>query len=281
MSKNRESDNIVFDDIANRIVVEISPDATPQKQNFSKDNFELAELLTSLKSFNKSILEVRQQIGLDKPLPYPKSPTIENVVELFFNKSITDEARGILKNWAKELREKYRLSENWGISFRIAVLTNILPAPPSETVGIHLPKNLSPNKKEALVGLAMGKVNEGKVLEYPAIYFTRQFSIDELKRWINDNKSLVRALQSKLPKERRLRRKHHTLFWGQMAWMYKKNGMKSWTHMSKKLQELLDSKQKDNENNNEDFPGDNAPEPGELRKHYVRFIRFLRELESS
>lgn len=279
MGKKQIGDNIVFNNIDNRVVVEISPEVTPQKQNLSKDNFRLAELLTLLRSFNKSILKVRQEINLNKLLPYPKKPSVINVVKIFSNKRIDNKAKEILEKWAKELRKKYRLPENWDIPFEIAALTNILPVPPTEAIGIHLPKGFYLNEREIIVGFNKGIIRKGTVLEYPAIYFTSSVSIDKLKRWINENKSLIRAVQDKLPKEKKLRRKRKTLFWGQVAWIYRKSGM-TWARISRKIEKWMESMQEIDYNENKDIIGDAPPGPEELKKYYTRFVDSLRRLET-
>lgn len=256
-------DSIVFEDFENRVDIKLSPEITAERQNYSRSNYSFAELLSWSKSFYKS-------------LQYPQNPTVENVVNLLFSNAITREKREIVKNCAKELKEKYALPENWEFSFEIAALTNVLLVPPSELIRIHLPRYFYPsqrNRNDSALGLAGRIVGEWKILEYPAIYFTRQVTIDELKHWINKNKSLIRAIQYKLPKEKKLKRERKTLFWGQVAWILKLDGIHSWSKMVKMIERLIDNNRKESitQADSEHFE-DIAPEPQELEKYYNRFV---------
>lgn len=266
--------------IDNLVSVVISPEVTPQQQNLSEDNFRFAELLTSLESFNEALSDVRRLIELHELLSYPRNPNIESVADLFFHKPITDKRRAVLRDWAKELRVKYNLPKSWDVPFQIAAITNVLPAPPKDSIGLHLPENFLPDVTRVSNDTSNTKVNIGRVLEYPAIYFTRQVSIDELKLWINDNKDLIRAIQQRLPENKKVRREPKTLLWGHIAWICRKGGIKSWTRISEKLQTWLNSKYEECEEI-DDYLGEYAPSPGEIKKYHDRYVESLSKLEAS
>ena len=115
------------------------------------------------------------------------------------------------------------------------------------------------------------------LIKYPGIYFTYNTSIDELKKWINKNKNLIRAIQAKLPKKRHIKRTDKSLYWGQTVWILKQDGVSSWSKMSKIIEGFIQKALREDPN---ELDYDQAPEPTELEKYYNRFLKSLSSIKS-
>jgi hypothetical protein len=119
-----------------------------------------------------------------------------------------------------------------------------------------------------------------RITSFPGIYFTRQVSIDELKKWINKNRDIIRAIQYKLPKQKIIKRNQRTLFWGQVAWILKQDGINSWAKMRDYIDKM--NKEKPFVKEEESDPVfDPLPTEIDLAKYYTYFVESLKQLSHS
>ncbi len=278
--KNANED-FVFEDFDKELVLKWSPDIKSAK-DFDKSNYVLAQLLTWSKSFNIAILEARNQLDIVLQA-YPKDPTPENLAELYRDMLLSDNKKAAFDKRARAITEDFRITENWILSVELAILTGTLLVPSKDSIKVHLPDYFYP-EDNTTKGLAnkIAMMREGApVTHYPAIYFTRRVTVDELKRWINENKSAIRAMQFKLPKPQKIKRGEKTLFWGYVAWLLKRDGFKSWAKMTKAIEQMINRQRAEFKSHQGDHYTDIAPEPVELEKYYNRFMTSLKKLQPS
>jgi hypothetical protein len=163
----------------------------------------------------------------------------------------------------------------------------ILVPPKTIPIQVHIP-DYEPIKEEELKTLSSILSSPSitrarklmRITSYPSIYFTQKVTIDELKKWIDKNKKLVRIIQNRLPVRRIIKRNDKTLFWGQIAWIYKQDGINSWSSMVKKIELMIESYKKEGliPEESEAF-SDVAPEPVDLAKYYYRFVKSLEDFQ--
>jgi hypothetical protein len=295
---SREDNSLVFEKFEERVDIKLSPEIK-SINDYEESDYLLADLLSWLKSFHNSLFEIRKELKLQSIFKYPKKPTIKNLVGLIFK--LDASKRKILESRTRDLLEKYHLTENWEFPIEIAILTHTLLVPPKETgVHLYLPLYFYPKLQENLEKMKIKKTSpiDGlrrelkrllkyksdfakyrqmmEVVKYPAIYFTRQVSIDELKKWIDKNRSFIRAIQYKLPKRKIIKRTQKALFWGQVAWILKKDGIHSWTKMVEKIEELIEhNRERGTIEKESGHFADIPPEPQDLARYYKRFIESL------
>lgn len=271
--------NVVFKDSNNRVNVDFFP-VVKIEGDYNETDILLAHLLSWLNSFYESLFAVRKEIGLEIPLSYPTQPTIEKVADLIL--TLKRDKRKVLEFKAKELTQKYHLGTNWIIPMQITVLSHTLLIPHKEAaIKVYIPDYASPLERrfKGLRSIPNGTVIiRDKLMKYPAIYFTRQVSPNEIKKWIDNNVVTIKNAQRGLPTKKDLRRNVRTLFWGQMAWMLKRDGIKSWAKMQKAI---------DNMDNKNPFISENVdekifriPTANELQKYYNYFIESLQNIEA-
>jgi len=297
-----ENDVLVFEKFEERVDVKLSPEIK-SINDYEQSDYLLADLLSWLKSFYESLFEIRKELKLQTPLKYPNRPTIKKLVRLTLN--LDSPKRELLETRAQDLLQKYHLTENWEFSMEMAILTHALLVPPKETgIYLYLPLSFYPKIQRNIQKIKIKNatsLNELKkkltqllkyqsdfakyrqmmeVVKYPAIYLTRQTSIDELKKWINENKEIIRVIQKRLPKQKIIKRTQKAVFWGQVAWILKQEGIRSWAKMTEKIEELIQKNRKNNtiDGENKHF-ADEIPEPWELSKYYSRFIESLSSLQ--
>ncbi len=271
----------MFEDFDRELSLKWSPDIK-RPNDFDKGNYTLAQLLSWSKKFNISILEARTKLEIARR-EYPQDPTIDNLVKLYSDMLLDDKKKSAFDHVAREIAEDFRLTENWVFSIEIAILTGTFLVPSKDSIKIHLPAYFYPEDKSSK-GLALNiiRMRQGEpVVRYPAIYFTRQVKVNELKRWINENKSAIRAMQYKLPKPQKIKREEKTVFWGYVAWLLKRDGFRSWAKMTKAIEQMINNQGSEFENDSRQHFTDAAPEPVELQKYYTRFIDSLKKLPSS
>lgn len=152
-----------------------------------KEEIVFAQMLSDLERFYEDIKKIREQIKLEKFIPYPKYPTPESLFTLKMSLiAINQKTLEInTKNLAKQIGVEYP----WDFSLEILVLTNTLP------VFEHTPFILY-NPVQNIPLSFIGGV-EGK----PAIFFKSKFSFDSLKRWIKENKPLLNEITKDLPNQ--------------------------------------------------------------------------------
>ena len=274
-----EGEGIIFEDFENRVDVKLSPEIKTS-EDYNKSDFILAGLLSWLKSFYVSIYNIRKEIGVKTLLQYPTAPTAKNVVELIF--TLNSDKRDLLRIRAKELAKKYSLTNNWEISMEIVTLTHTLLVPARESIKVHLPDYFYPKKPKEIKSLRdviswMKTRPLAEVNNYPAIYFTRQVTINELKEWIDKNRELIRAIQCKLPRNKNIKRTERAIFWGQVAWILKQDGVYSWAKMERSIEEL-DEKEPFLKEQEESEVLNPLPTAIELEKYYHRFLESLKTI---
>lgn len=267
---------LIYPDFEKRISVKLLPELTGKI--FDKQNYLLAELLVWLKSFNKAVHETRNIMGIKQPFIYEESKNLEEFFSHVY-KNLTQEQVGLLKSRVKEIAKRYHLTENWEFPLEIAILTHMLPVPNNNSIQIHFPPSFYP-KKEGALSLAedITRMREwAEMIQHPAIFFTAYASIDEMKRWIDKNKNILRGLMVGLPKKKRLKRKERAVFWGQIAWIILQEGKRTW----KKLVAVADYLvEKSKQNNSAVAPLDEAPDEIQFRLYYERFLSDLHGLDS-
>jgi len=289
--------SIVFSDFEHRMNVEFSPEILETRLGFDAKDIQLAHLFIWLESFNNDIQSIRKKHGISV-IQYPHEATVDQLVELFV-KEIDYEKYHAYSNDFHKMLVKYRLTENWFLSLNIAVLTHTLLVPAKLHICVHIPEKeisiqtikkeaKSKNLKDLAKGFAESVFNDPEIKrmqflkdlgKYPSIYFTYNTSPDELIKWINKNRRLIRYIQRDLPKKHMIKRlrEEKTLFWGQMAWILKQDNVASWSEMTDILDKMIERSADNGDNSpfNEAF----APSGIELEKYYTRFEESLKNLQ--
>lgn|GEM_PF-3430426 len=284
--ENEIAHDLVFQDFEHRLDLHFSPEITESGRGYDKNDFILAGLLTWHRQFNKRILEIRQQVGITVPVEYPKNPSSIQIIKLLSGFG-SDIAHTILDE-SKKIAVDFRLTEEWELSIVTAIVHNVILVPPKTIpIQVHIP-DYEPIKEEELKTLSSILSSPSitrarklmRITSYPSIYFTQKVTIDELKKWIDKNKKLVRIIQNRLPVRRIIKRNDKTLFWGQIAWIYKQDGINSWSSMVKKIELMIESYKKEGliPEESEAF-SDVAPEPVDLAKYYYRFVKSLEDFQ--
>ena len=272
--KIRIGDDIIFEEFENRADVHYAPELFGVVE-VSRSNYQVAELLSWLKSFYKQIFAVRLKINVKELLKYPENDSVKDILKKTIF-AIPYDFQQILEEESTKIVEHYRLTENWRIPFEIVILTHRLPVPPFlEGISIHLPEYFY-NKPKNLLELPSAfesAYRQGAVMKYPALYFTRKVSANELVKWLKNpkNRKLFENIQYKLPRQKEIDRDQKTIFWGQVAWILKQDGINSWAKMTKAIEKLLE--------NNQDNLYQIAPEPVEIQKYYERFVESLHKID--
>lgn len=289
----KDGDSLIFDNFEKRLEIHFSPEIEETKRGFNRSDYTLAQLLTWLKSFNELILAVRKEINFTTPLPFPKNANVDELVDFTF-KALDNEKREIVFNKAKVIAKKYHLTDNWEFSIELAILTHTFLVPAKDVpIRVHLPSYFYPEEKKAdseknlkTLGSSLSSPEimraraAMRIIGYPAIYLTGQVSVDELKKWINTNRELIRVMQSRLPKRKVLKRDDKTLFWGQVVWILRQEGFRSWSKMVGRIEELIEDNKKEGMTQEEsEHYADIPPEPQELEKYYTRFIESLTDIQ--
>jgi len=284
MKKTNPRDNTFLKNPKKEIEVKYSPDFRSSQDAFNSD-YKLALFLSYLKSFRTHILKIRHKLGIIQPLKYPQKPTVKNVVRLIF--TLDEGKRKLLKNKVKRLAKKYRLSDDWLFSIQITVLSHTLLVPQVESIKYLRPESVhekspdnsmyeTPEEKELAEDYGLDNLfreeKYKRLKSYPVIYLTRQVKKGELLNWIKDNFPLLKVTQRNLPKKRTIKRDLRNIFWGHIAWFLKQEGVHKWNIMSIALEKFLDKLHENAKN----YPGQI-----ELRKSYYRFLKSLKETESS
>jgi len=268
-----DEDKLVFEDYKNRLEIHFSPQTT--KSNWDPRDLTLAKILSWSKSFTSSVIEAREKINI-KASPYPQKNLLNELIEIFPSLITTDQW-SLLTKESEIIANRFNLTENWHFPIETAILFNTLLIPPKEGISIHFPSYFFPEeqKPKKLSEIGGSLFHVPFVIRYPAIYFTRQTSINELKKWINDNRELLRNIQYKLPKPKILKIKEDTIFWGQIAWIFRKEKI-SWAKMPEKIEQENKRYLKEagkSEDNEEDYL--DIPLPLELEKYYERFLKAI------
>ena len=273
--------DLVVKDHRHRLQLSYSPEIS--NGQFDQTDDLIARLLVWLDCFNKDILNIRIKYKISVQR-YPNGSSTTQLLDLIT--SIKFDDINTFSSEITSIREKYRLNENWFLSIAMAITTHTLLVPPKLSIGLYMPefdvpkaevekaKNIKDIARSVFDDPAIRKVQRlTELAKHPSIYFNYNTSIDELIKWINKNRNLIRFIQSQLSKKRELKREAKTLFWGQVAWTLMQDGITSWTKMTKVIQEMLDKS--DNDNFNYGFDMKTAPDPTEFEKYYTRFLESL------
>ncbi|MFH1792136.1 MAG: hypothetical protein ABH819_00645 [Patescibacteria group bacterium] len=291
--KIKNVSDLVFVDDKIRLNIAFSPEIAEGFGKHDKSDYIFADILIWLKSFNLKIKKIRSKYKI-VPSEYPKKPTVEELIELFLKKINYEKYKEFEKD-ISQIQNDYHLTENWTLSLRIAVVTDTLLVPASETIHFHYPDyeiektGKKKNSPKTLLKLSASILDSPeiqkmdtamKLSKYPSIYFTRKISIGELKKWIDANKSVIRSIQHRLPSKKYFKRDYKTLFWGKIAWIFKQDGVNSWAEISKLVQKEADQIiEEQGEKDNKYLL--NLPDDIEIRKCYKRFINSLQSAETT
>lgn len=251
MNRNQgEIADVLSSERKNVIRIELSPEIVDY--DLDPHDSLMASLLAWADSFYGLISNYRSILGLDEnTLPFPGAPTYKNLIELVY--SLGPDNACLLTTHAEELMAKFRLNKEWELSMKVVILTNVLMVPPrNECISFYEPS-----------------AGQDYSLPYPAIYFTAQITIDDLKKWLDNksNKGYFRyTIKHHFPmKKASIKIDDKTLIWGQIASLLKLNGIHSWTRMSQVIIKL-------GHNSIIYYPSDDLPTPNELRTYYYRFV---------
>lgn len=272
--KKQNIKNIVASDFFNLPEIKLSPDVK-SRSDYEESDYLLAYLLSALRSFNSKIKEAREKLMVNRTLSFPKEPTIGVIYEILYKSG--QQKYILLKKLATKISDSYQLSENWILSIEVVIVTNTFLVPKKiDPIRIQTPLDLTEiidhiknNSKSDLIDYFPGLL---KSLKYPAIYFTSEVSINDIKNWINKNRELLRSLLETLPKRTIPKIHHKTILWGHIAWIYKRDGIQSWTEISDNIQKRIQSSE------GPIFGETDAPSPNELKKYYDRFLASLKSL---
>ena len=272
--KNYE-EKLIYKDLENQVKIEFSPKV--ERYGIDENDLILAELFSSLKSFYDFIERTRKKIGINQPITYSEKG-IKDVL-----KNLNNEQKKALNDEVQLFLWKYKLPQKWKNSLISAILTHTLLIPPiEEEIGLYLPDHLydliflpeNKNKKEIdkleLLAYMLTKIEIKKeLLSYPAIFFKREVSLNELIKWLRKNWKRLKVYFSLIPKKRSFRIYEDNLFWGQAAWILHKEKGYRWCE----IEDFLNDKEK----HFKDFIS--IPNQTEIRKIYEEFVKLLKKIE--
>lgn len=286
--------DLIFENFNNRLKIGLSPEIKERGFEFDNSDTILAELFSWSKSFNQDLVNARKLVSLNKITPYPENSTFDQLIEIVVT-SFDNDINTKLKKESQKILEKYALTENWLFYIEVAILTNKLLVPPrQQPIMLHFPptkedlvkEDEHPNNLRGLSSIlnspALKRVRESQNLYlHPSIYLTRKVTKNELMSFLSSSQNwrFIEAMQSNLPKKKVLRRERKTIFWGQIAWFMKRDGIHSWSKLANEIEKIVERSLKSRPNGIKFDPiTDITPEPVELEKYYNRFIQSIENL---
>lgn len=280
--KMRNAGKLLFRDAEHRLDIQFSPEVRESGLGFDPYDRTMAQFLVSLAELYEGILSVRQVIQLPDVCPYPHNPTVADLVKLIFS-VISPDRYDDFRERVISLRNRYRLPENWQLSFQIAVLTDTILIPHQDSgIRVYFPESEKSNGRHRKPFNALQQSR--KIIEnmrqnptYPGIYFTRQDTIDELKGWINQNKDLVRSIQHNLPIHHVIKTERKVLFWGQMAWIVRSMGETRWQRIEGIFDDIFKKQYDHGVEDNDEVTG-YAPSYIDLQKCYYSYLETVKTI---
>lgn len=288
----KEGEELIFSYDAKRLQISFSPEIRERGMHWRHDDYVLADLLAWLRSFNLKIQNIRDSFGI-KSSVYPEKVTTKELIKVT-SEVVSYQKYEDFKQQIEVLQNRYKLTTNWYLSLTSAVVFNTLLVPVDDVIHVHFPDpdlskdNIKKSKKSKnLLSMSSGLLNSPEMrrarsafdlYEHPSIFFTRKTSSDELKKWIDKNTHLLKAIQFGLPERKVYKRNSKTIFWGRVAWIFRQDGVRSWS----KIQKLVDKEceriiEEQGEEGNKDLL--NPPSNIELRKYFERFIESLQKID--
>lgn len=291
MKINNDSD-LIFDDDVRRLEIHFSPEIFERQMGYDKSDYILVDLLTWLKSFNVRITTIREEYQINV-IPYPANPSEKQLLDIIRRHSPRERYEAFFDEIEK-IRERYQLTPNWFLSLTSAIFMNTILIPPKlQTVQLYLPEwypndqageethDLHQLSSSIFDSVDMRKAQEmATISKHPTIYFTHKITVDGFKKWIEDNKVLFRAMLRNLPARRVHKREEKARFWGKVAWIFKQEGVKTFSAIVTKIHDEAD-RYKDREEVKEGDVWYEPPGEIELEKYYQRFIQSLNRVENT
>ncbi len=237
------ADDIVVSKIWN--IQKVAPFFGVDKNGYSKSDWIMAYLLTALASFDEELSLARKSLGIKEIYNYSSIKSFDTLNKIF-NSLGQDKALTSVKI-AKKIIKKYSLGDNWQKSVLTAFFTDTLPVPDGNLIQIKTKSNC-----------CLIKIN-------------KKISINELKRCIRENSTLIKNSLDGLPKINKSKIKENTILWGHFAWILKKGGMNSWTEMSNFIGKKI-------YNDGSAYGMECAPSSTEIERYYKRFIASLKKI---
>jgi hypothetical protein len=271
--KNYE-EKLIYKDLENQVKIEFSPKV--ERYGIDENDLILAELFSSLKSFYDFIERTRKKIGINQPITYSEKG-IRDVL-----KNLNNEQKKALNDEVQLFLRKYKLPQKWEYSLISAVLTHILLVPPiKEEIGLYLPNHIYDlvffeDKKgideliEKLTHELVKTEIRNDLLSHPAIFFKREVSLNELIKWLRKNWKYLKVYFSLLPKKRSFKDHRNNIFYGQLVWIYREEGLR-WCDIEKLI------------NDQKKFPeiAKFRFSQIEIRKLYYKYIKLLKKIEQT
>ncbi len=274
-----EDENIIYTNFEERIKITWSPEILNFNFKNIEENRVIAELISNLKSFDNYLKDIRNKAEI-KIINYPKEIKLDDLIKLVFG-NLNSNQQEILNNGICEILKIYNLSDCWSLSIRTAIETNVLLIPPNYgSIRFHFPlnKQINENKPKKISEIADNMNNHMERMRlmtetafYPAIYFTEDMKINKIIDWLKTNKLLIEEQLSKLPKHIKSKTKYSTIFWGQVVWILRQDGIKKWSKISKEAEKLMYS--------TDDEDCMQVPDEIELRNFYKSYLQQLKNLE--
>jgi hypothetical protein len=236
---------------------------------YSQEDLLVARLLSVLRSFYNSVVGIRKKYSLKVSTEF--NIKAEPLQQVKLTAQILDKISNLdnLLSDIDNLVVSYRLPRYWSNPVLSAILYNKLILPTETPVGLYVPKQL----KDLRENLSLSTVKIEEALQYPAIYFKRETSAKELRRWLRENSESFKFIQKDLPKKRDIRIKDKTIFWGYATSLFIAGGETSWTKISEELYRLVDESEFSSPKDRAEVPG-----PTDIEKYYKRFIDSLKKV---
>ena len=220
-----------------------------QFSEHSDNNFILANV-GSFRWFSKFTTSSRSKLGINeaymRALHENKKRVIVKMNDDYMPYDLSEIGLELLNKQTDEIRIYYNFASNWAVSIRLAILTNFLFLPP-QNKPIVFSKDGSPK-------------------DYPAIYFTENVSIYQLKQFIQAKAQEIRHITTQMPNPKKHKAELHTILWGQVVSMLIGNVNVYLTdNFFAEIHRKLDK---------EIFKNITVPDKIELRNQYKRFLEY-------
>lgn len=200
-------------------------------EKYNPEDFKLGEVLASCNSLYPQLDRIRTSLGITLLMKWPPSPTSETIAAII--RESNELYNQALEQWAEWLAYRYRLSANWNVPLRIAILCHVLPVPSDPAIGLYVPPGAGGRGGvfEAMRRQRIAKSEAIKLLNSPLIYPNYQVSINELLDFIKNHSAEISSALAQLPpKPSAGKTTRNRLLIGHLAWLIKNHraGIKTW-----------------------------------------------------
>lgn len=220
----------------------------------SQDNYIIASMLSSLFGFESQLQVARSRLGInevDVRVRHKRKRVISKISPEYMPIGLSELGTKLLDQYANEIRSYYNLQQNWLITTRLAILTNMIFLPPK-----HEPIKFS---------------KAGAPSQYPAVYLTENVSINQLRKFILANAGKIKDAVKPMQKPVVSKVEMGTILWGQVVYALVRNmsitNDKVFADIQNKLEKIFEDSKII------------VPDRGKLRRYYQRYLESSRLID--